>query len=140
MFIIALVVLSASRFGLVLWKYDRVLATGQLTALFLQGSDNKAGETELNWLHQELASISANHQQAILLIQDTGVQNNHGNITLNDNHWDSACFARFKAELTQYAAIIKTVTTTTQATAQEQVSISLQNKNVPIKANNPSNT
>ncbi|NOU25545.1 MAG: LTA synthase family protein [Methylotenera sp.] len=37
MFIIALVVLSASRFGLVLWKYDRVLATGQLTALFLQG-------------------------------------------------------------------------------------------------------
>lgn len=37
MFIIGIVVLTASRFGLVLWKFDRVNSTGQLTAIFTQG-------------------------------------------------------------------------------------------------------
>ena len=37
MLIVGLVILSASRFGLVLWKSERVLATGQLFAIFLQG-------------------------------------------------------------------------------------------------------
>jgi phosphoglycerol transferase MdoB-like AlkP superfamily enzyme len=37
MFIIGLIVLSVSRFGLVLWKFDRVSNTGQLTAIFVQG-------------------------------------------------------------------------------------------------------
>jgi phosphoglycerol transferase MdoB-like AlkP superfamily enzyme len=37
MFIIGLIVLSASRFGLVLWKFHRVSSTGQLAAIFIQG-------------------------------------------------------------------------------------------------------
>ncbi|MDO9281203.1 MAG: LTA synthase family protein [Methylotenera sp.] len=37
MFIVGLIVLSASRFGLVLWKFDRVNTTGQLAAIFMQG-------------------------------------------------------------------------------------------------------
>ncbi len=37
MFIVGLLVLSASRFGLVLWKLDRVNTTGQLAAIFMQG-------------------------------------------------------------------------------------------------------
>lgn len=37
MFIIGLIVLSASRFGLALWKFDRVSSTGQLAAIFIQG-------------------------------------------------------------------------------------------------------
>lgn len=37
MFIIGIVVLSASRFGLVLWKFDRVNNTGELASIFMQG-------------------------------------------------------------------------------------------------------
>ncbi len=37
MFIVGLLVLSASRFGLVLWKFERVQATGQLAAILIQG-------------------------------------------------------------------------------------------------------
>lgn len=37
MFIIGLIVLSSSRFGLVLWKFERVSNTGQLAEVLLQG-------------------------------------------------------------------------------------------------------
>jgi len=37
MLIIGMIVLSASRFGLVLWKLDRVNATGKLAEIFIQG-------------------------------------------------------------------------------------------------------
>lgn len=37
MFIIGLIILSASRFGLVLWKFDRVNSTGKLAEIFIQG-------------------------------------------------------------------------------------------------------
>lgn len=37
MFIVGLTVLSASRLGLVLWKLDRVISTGQLANIFIQG-------------------------------------------------------------------------------------------------------
>lgn len=37
MLLLGLVVLSLSRFGLVLWKFDRVNATGKLAEIFLQG-------------------------------------------------------------------------------------------------------
>lgn len=37
MFVVGLFVLSASRFGLVLWKFDRVNTTGQLAEIFIQG-------------------------------------------------------------------------------------------------------
>jgi phosphoglycerol transferase MdoB-like AlkP superfamily enzyme len=37
MFVIGLIVLSTSRFGLVMWKFDRVSNTGLLAEIFLQG-------------------------------------------------------------------------------------------------------
>ena len=37
MLLLGLVLLSLSRFGLVLWKFDRVNATGKLAEIFLQG-------------------------------------------------------------------------------------------------------
>jgi len=37
MFVISLIVLTASRFGLVLWKLDRVNATGKLAEILIQG-------------------------------------------------------------------------------------------------------
>ncbi|OYY83025.1 MAG: hypothetical protein B7Y34_02115, partial [Methylophilales bacterium 16-45-9] len=37
MLIIGLVVLSASRFGLVIWKFERVVSTDKLAEILLQG-------------------------------------------------------------------------------------------------------
>src|SRR6187551_2709768 len=37
MFLLGLIILSLSRFGLVVWKLDRVLATGKLVEILVQG-------------------------------------------------------------------------------------------------------
>lgn len=37
MFVVGILILSAARFGLVLWKFDRVNSTGQLAEIFIQG-------------------------------------------------------------------------------------------------------